>query len=275
MSPPKHASASWLVCALAFSCAGNGARPRPAAAVAAAQDPCGTDAFAGPWLLGSGTATLTCDDGHKTTVPAGGNIKLDPADIGTAGLAMVEGRCRYPLSRSGCALTGGPGVTCTDDGVRYTSLEVKVARDESGVFTLVYALEQPDPDDARKKCVASTDARMIRAARGATACALPGGWESSTTSDGKPARTALLIESGRCTVEAPGIKASGRCQFQGDVLTIVDDGDSAKGTCRAGPPASYTVTFTENCAAIELEARSDACQARRDAIEFLLLSHQR
>jgi hypothetical protein len=231
---------------------------------------CRPESFTGPWLIDSGTATLSCDDGANVVLAAGGHIQVEAAE-GGAKLTLVDGTCRYPLGKSGCTLVAPMGVPCKEGETSYSSREIKITQQSAEGLSLLYALEHPDPDDPRRKCLAATRATMIRAAKSPAACALEGRWEAATTPDGRPGRTAVVFADRRCTFEAAAHKTDGGCQRQGDTLTIVDDtAASRQSGCVAGQKASYTLTFSADCAAFTLEAKSEPCEGRQSTIEYLL-----
>ncbi len=259
----------------ALGCAGAGPTARavapqaagpPARAVAlpaaGSTASCGL-AFKGPWLIDSGSATLSCDDGTKIANAAGGNLGIE-ADL-SGRLTMVDGACRFPLDREGCKLVGKPGAVCREGGTLYVAQELRMAPAAAGSLSLAYALEHPDPEKAAAKCVAATAGTMVRASATPETCALDGRWESSIGSDGKPGPVSLTIAQGRCTLEATGLKAQGRCDGRAGALTIDDD------ACRPSKPARYALTFSADCGAIELEAQEETCAKRRNAIEYLFL----
>jgi hypothetical protein len=166
-------------------------------------------------------------------------------------------------------------VACTQEGTRYTTRELTLARDAAGALTMTYALERPDPDDAHKKCVVRTAARLVRAARESGCRAAEGRWEASTLVDGKAGRTTLEIAAGRCTREVGGHRIAGRCTRDGATLTVADDAGPKDGRCPARQTGRYAVTFTEDCSGFELEALTDPCGARQDALEYLIFRPQR
>jgi len=238
--------------------------PAPAPTPDAGPTGCARPALEGGWLLQSGTATLTCDDGSKSSVTAGGSVRVERA----GGLAFVDGRCRYPLAENGCTLVGTAGAGCTDGGVRYTVREIAVSRDGAGSVTLVYSLDQPDPEDKSGRCVASSVAKLARVAGGD--CPLEGRWEASA-----PGRPSLTITGGRCALAVGARQSEGPCRRQGARLSLTEALPKNRGACKAGARSDYSLTFAEGCAGLALEARSDACAVRRDALDFAFLERQR
>jgi hypothetical protein len=270
---PGQSRLACILWVLLAGCAGKG-KPAPAAAPAPGSTGCGPEAFAGPWLIESGVAKLTCDDGTDVSLVAGGNIRLEAPTMPGGPLTMVDGQCRFPVARSGCTLVGPAGVACSEGDVRYSSRSIQIERDPSGALALAYVLEQPDPDNPRAKCVASTQGKLARAARTGEGCALDGRWKTDTTPEGRPGATVLAVAKGRCALLAPGFTGEGPCQRDGDLLTLKDGGGKGAG-CAAGAAGRYVMTFAADCAALELEARDDGCPARRGAVEFLYLLRER
>jgi hypothetical protein len=244
--------------------------PAPLAPVTAAPTPdagptgCARPALEGGWLLQSGTASLTCDDGSKNSVAAGGSVRVERA---AGGLVLVDGRCRYPLAENGCTLVGTVGAACTD-GVHYTVRELSLSRDGAGGVSLLYSLDQPDPDHKSGRCVASSVAKLARVAT--AECALEGRWEASI-----PGRPALTITGGRCTLAVGARQSEGPCRREGAKLSLTEALPRNRGACKAGARADYAITFAEGCAGLELEARAESCVVRRDALEFVFLERQR
>jgi hypothetical protein len=262
-------------------------RPTPAAADGAAMPPppppppvalappppdagptgCARPALEGSWLLQSGTASLTCDDGSKSSVPAGGTVRVERA---AGGVFFVDGRCRYPLTENGCSLVGTAGAACADGGVRYSAREITITRDGAGGVALVYSLDQPDPEHKGGKCVASSVAKLAHAAEPKEDCALDGRWEAAL-----PGRPSLAFKEDRCTIAAGARQSEGPCRRQGARLSVTEALPKNRGACRTGARADYVITFAQGCTGLTLEARSDACAARRDAVEYVFLEKQR
>jgi hypothetical protein len=228
---------------------------------------CARPALEGSWLLKSGTASLTCDDGSKSSVPAGGTIRVERT---ASGLVLADGRCRYPLTENGCSLVGTAGAACADGGVRYSAREITISRDGAGGVALVYSLDQPDPERKGGRCVASSVAKLAHAAEPNEDCALDGRWEASL-----PGRPSLAVKENRCTIAAGARQSEGPCRRQGARLSVTEALPRNRGACRPGARADYAISFAQGCAALTLEARSDACAARRDAIEYVFFEKQR
>lgn len=257
---------SLLITLAVVSCARGGRAP---AAAPPSADPCDAAAFQAGWLIERGKATLSCDDGTAVTLAAGGNISVEGRD---GALTLVDGGCRFPLERQGCALIGAAGVACTDDGISYSSRRIAITRDAAGAFSFSYALEHPDPDKPAGKCVAGTEATLSRAAADGTRCPIEGRWRSAVAPDGSARPVSLSMKEGRCTLEGPGLTSFSACQRTGDRITFTDEPTQGKGGCAAGQQGTYALTFRSDCGAVALEADSDACQVRRDVVEFLLMA---
>src|SRR5262245_22420419 len=107
----------------ASACAGGGARPAaPPPPPTPTAPACGATTFEGPWLIDAGTATLTCDDGTRVEVAAGGRIRIEADTSGK--LAMVDGQFRFPLTLEGCALVGSAGAAGRDGETVYYTREI-------------------------------------------------------------------------------------------------------------------------------------------------------
>src|SRR5688572_28992567 len=100
----------------ALGCAGGGKRP-PTPPAPPAAPTCSASSFQGRWIIDSGSATLGCDDGTKTSLAAGGNIVVETDSSGR--LVMVDGQCRFSLEQRGCTLVGAPGGACREADTVY------------------------------------------------------------------------------------------------------------------------------------------------------------
>src|SRR5262245_6292469 len=78
--------------ALLVSCATPAPKPAPTEPPPPLAPPttpaCRPPSLEGPWLIEGGSATLSCDDGTRVDVGAGGNIRVERG-------VFIDGACRF------------------------------------------------------------------------------------------------------------------------------------------------------------------------------------